>query len=93
MLQHAAEPRTLRLPRDVKTLSLIDITSEITGLDAFDGHEQIWLGRDMVRGLTAIVAIHNMALGPALGGTRLMAVRYVQGRAHRRAPPIARDDL
>ena len=71
MLQHAAEPRTLRLPRDVKTLSLIDITSEITGLDAFDGHEQIWLGRDMVRGLTAIVAIHNTALGPALGGTRL----------------------
>ena len=71
MLQHVSEPRTLKLPRDVKTLSLIDITKEITQLDAFDDHEQVWLGRDMVRELTAIVAVHNTALGPALGGTRM----------------------
>ena len=29
------------------------------------------LGEDAARGLTAIVAIHNTALGPALGGTRI----------------------
>jgi leucine dehydrogenase len=68
---HVTEPRTLKLPRDIKTLSLIDITKETTGLEAFDGHEQVWLGRDLVRGLTAIVAIHSTALGPALGGTRV----------------------
>jgi leucine dehydrogenase len=71
MLSHITEPRTLKLPRDVKTLSLIDITTETTGLEAFDGHEQVWLGRDMFRGLTAIVAIHSTVLGPALGGTRV----------------------
>jgi leucine dehydrogenase len=68
---HIAEPRTLKLPRGVKTLSLIDITTETVGLEAFDGHEQIWLGRDIARGLTAIVAIHSTVLGPALGGTRV----------------------
>ena len=48
------------------TPTLIDITREAAELDAFAGHEQIWLGRDIDRGLTAIVAIHNTALGPAL---------------------------
>jgi leucine dehydrogenase len=68
---HMTEPRILKLPRGTKTLSLIDITTETTGLEAFDGHEQVWFGRDFVRGLTAIVAIHNTVLGPALGGTRV----------------------
>src|SRR5262245_25417678 len=71
MMLHVTEPRTLKLPSNVKTLSLIDITKETTGLEAFDGHEQVWLGRDIVRGLTAIVAIHSTVLGPALGGTRI----------------------
>ena len=58
-------------PRGARTLTLIAITREAAELDAFAGHEQIWLGRDIDRGLTAIVAIHNTALGPALGGTRI----------------------
>lgn len=53
------------------TLELIDITAEAARLPGFDGHEQVWLGRDSVRGLTAIVAIHTTVLGPALGGTRI----------------------
>ena len=70
MLQFS-EPRSLKVPRGARTLTLIDITREAAELDAFAGHEQIWLGRDIDRGLTAIVAIHNTALGPALGGTRI----------------------
>jgi len=34
------------------------------------GHEQIVFVRDEAVGLNAIIAIHNTALGPALGGTR-----------------------
>src|SRR5690606_10027063 len=30
-----------------------------------------WLGEDETRGLTAIVAIHDTTVGPALGGTRI----------------------
>jgi leucine dehydrogenase len=70
MLQ-VTEPRTLKVPHGARTLSLIDITAEAAQLEAFDNHEQIWLGRDIERGLTAIAAIHNTALGPALGGTRI----------------------
>ena len=33
-------------------------------------HEQIIYGHDKATGLQAIIAIHNTALGPALGGTR-----------------------
>ena len=65
------EPRTLRVPRGARTLTLIDITGEATELEAYDGHEQVWLGRDIDRSLTAIVAIHDTTLGPALGGTRV----------------------
>jgi leucine dehydrogenase len=35
------------------------------------GHEQVVLCNDPYSGLTAIIAIHNTTLGPALGGTRL----------------------
>jgi|SRR5688572_6140557 len=35
------------------------------------GHEQVVFVQDSDAGLTAIVAIHNTVLGPALGGTRL----------------------
>ena len=34
------------------------------------GHEQVAFCHDAASGLRAIVAIHNTALGPALGGTR-----------------------
>ncbi len=36
-----------------------------------DGHEQVVFCRNKDAGLRAIIAIHNTALGPALGGTRM----------------------
>src|SRR5690606_7897862 len=56
---------------DEHSLSISDITAEAARLPAFDGHERVWCGRDEDSGLTAIVAIHNTKLGPALGGTRI----------------------
>lgn len=35
------------------------------------GHEQVVLCNDKASGLTAVIAIHNTTLGPALGGTRM----------------------
>jgi len=35
------------------------------------GHEQVLFCRDQTAGLSAIIAIHNTTLGPALGGCRL----------------------
>ena len=35
------------------------------------GHEEVVFARDGAVGLTAIIAIHSTALGPALGGTRM----------------------
>ena len=70
MLQ-AHEARTLRPVHATTTLKLTDITAKAARLADFDGHERVWLGEDGTRGLTAIVAIHNTALGPALGGTRV----------------------
>ena len=35
------------------------------------GHEEVVFARDPEAGLTAIIAIHSTALGPALGGTRM----------------------
>ena len=37
------------------------------------GHEQVLFCNDSATGLKAIIAIHNTALGPALGGTRMWA--------------------
>lgn len=68
---HQHEARTLRPVKNFSTLKLTDITAHAARLPAFDGHEQVWLGEDEARGLTAIVSIHNTALGPALGGTRV----------------------
>ncbi|MFF9339378.1 MULTISPECIES: Leu/Phe/Val dehydrogenase [unclassified Streptomyces] len=34
------------------------------------GHEQVVLCQDRATGLKAVIALHNTALGPALGGTR-----------------------
>lgn len=51
-------------------LMLKEITAEARKRPAFDRHEEVWLGTDSVSGLSAIVAIHNSALGPGLGGTR-----------------------
>jgi len=38
---------------------------------AFDNHERVLFCRDEVTGLSAIIAIHSTALGPAAGGCRL----------------------
>ncbi len=38
---------------------------------AFDGHEEVAFCCDPESGLRAIIAIHNRALGPALGGCRM----------------------
>jgi leucine dehydrogenase len=70
-MPHTIEARTLRAVRATTTLKLTDITARAARLPDFDGHERVWLGEDEARGLTAIVAIHNTALGPALGGTRI----------------------
>lgn len=40
---------------------------------AFDGHERVLFCRDDDTGLSAIIAIHSTALGPAAGGTRQWA--------------------
>ncbi len=37
----------------------------------FDNHEQVMFCRDADAGLTAIIAIHSTALGPAAGGCRM----------------------
>ena len=37
----------------------------------FDDHEQVVFAHDAAAGLTAILAIHSTALGPALGGCRI----------------------
>ena len=67
------ETRELKQAGAAASLAITDITAQASKLDAFDGHECIWLGRDEKRGLTAIVAIHDTRLGPALGGTRMWA--------------------
>jgi leucine dehydrogenase len=36
-----------------------------------DGHEEVAFGHDPESGLKAIIAIHNSARGPALGGCRM----------------------
>jgi len=40
---------------------------------SYDGHEQVVFGHDAESGLRAIIAIHNTALGPALGGCHMWA--------------------
>ncbi|MEX1082812.1 MAG: Glu/Leu/Phe/Val dehydrogenase dimerization domain-containing protein [Xanthobacteraceae bacterium] len=68
---HVTEPRRLRSTVTASTLAITDITADAARLGAYDAHERIWLGRDETRRLTAIVAVHDTALGPALGGTRV----------------------
>lgn len=68
---HVRQARTLRQPAGASGLTITDITAEAGKLPAFDDHETVWLGRDDKHGLTAIVAIHDTTLGPALGGTRI----------------------
>jgi len=43
----------------------------VFGQLSFDNHEQVVFCNDEDTGLKAIIGIHNTALGPALGGTRM----------------------
>lgn len=72
MLHTHAQPN-LKLSAKNSTLQITDVTEEAAKLEAYDGHERVWCGRDEERGLTALVGIHNTVLGPALGGTRVWA--------------------
>ncbi len=45
--------------------------STISLIEKHGGHEQVLYCHDSSVGLKAIIAIHNTALGPALGGTRM----------------------
>jgi len=45
--------------------------SDIFAHPSFDNHEQVVFATDKASGLTAIIAIHNSALGPAAGGCRM----------------------
>jgi hypothetical protein len=47
----------------------MDLISRLQG----QGHEQIVVGQDPTCGCVGIIAIHDTALGPALGGTRVWA--------------------
>ncbi|GHC74026.1 Glu/Leu/Phe/Val family dehydrogenase [Limoniibacter endophyticus] len=70
-MSQAKPMRHVKIPGSEQTLELRDITELARENSAYDGHERLWMGKDTVRGLTAIVAIHDTTLGPALGGTRI----------------------
>ncbi len=62
----------IALSRNLVTL-LDDEMTAVWDLPDFDDHEGVHLFRDRASGLTAIVAVHSTALGPAAGGTRFWA--------------------
>lgn len=45
----------------------------------FDGHEHVTFCHDANSGLKAIIAIHSLVLGPALGGCRLQNYNTIDG--------------
>lgn len=57
--------------RPASSISIEDITLEAGGHPSFDGHESVYRISDPDVGLEALVAIHDTALGPAMGGTRI----------------------
>ena len=62
---------TLTTLSSPETLSLSDITARARSCTDFDGHERITKVIDRNAGLSAIIAIHNRTLGPAIGGCRM----------------------
>ncbi len=66
MYRHALAPAG-----ESSSLLIEDVTATAGGIAGFSDHERILVGRDDERGLTAIIAIHDTTLGPALGGTRI----------------------
>jgi leucine dehydrogenase len=53
--------------------------SAVWDLTDFDAHEGVHLFRDHASGLTAVIAVHSTALGPAAGGVRFW--HYPDGQA------------
>ena len=53
------------------TMQIIDYTEAVKHAPAFDGHERVSLIQDEESGLSALIAIHNTNLGPAVGGCRM----------------------
>ena len=41
------------------------------------GHQQLSIFSDPEAGLKAFIAIHNTALGPALGGVRILSLIHI----------------
>lgn len=62
------------------TITEIEIDSKFSIFDQLESkqHEQIIICSDPKVGLKAIIAIHNTALGPALGGTRMWPYKSEQ---------------
>lgn len=61
---------------EVKDVKEAKIANDfVFGNPSFANHEQIVFCHDKDTGLKAIIAIHNTALGPALGGTRMWSYK------------------
>lgn len=56
-----------------ETMSLKDITAKARSRNDFDGHQLITRVVDRAAGLSALIAIHDRTLGPAIGGCRMWA--------------------
>ena len=54
-----------------KSIESHDVTDQARSLPDFSDHQEVWECRDPASGLHAIIAIHDMTLGPALGGCRM----------------------
>jgi leucine dehydrogenase len=54
-----------------RRLALADATERARRHADFDGHEEVWEATDPESGLHAFIAVHDTALGPALGGCRM----------------------
>lgn len=63
-------------------MQLIDYTEAVRHAPAFDGHERVSLIKDQESGLTALIAIHNTNLGPAVGGCRMFDYASLDDAVH-----------
>lgn len=67
-----ASSTTTRIhPNIGREIRIDDITDDARTNPAFDNHEKILRVSHPASALEAIIAIHNTALGPAMGGTRV----------------------
>lgn len=57
--------------REVPTPRLTDVTEDASRLPGFEGHKHVYRIEEPLTGLHAYIAIHDITLGPAVGGTRM----------------------